>query len=60
MCHNFEPSLIIIMDDGDQYLKINKIIMSKKFHSGMYQILINGWQLMMSTWYHGCSYNGIA
>jgi hypothetical protein len=27
MCHNFGPSLIIIMDDGNQYLeKKNKII----------------------------------
>ncbi len=30
MCHNFEPSLIIIIDDGDQYFK--KKIMSKFFH----------------------------
>jgi hypothetical protein len=21
MCHNFEPSLIVIMDDGDQYFE---------------------------------------
>jgi len=30
MCHNFGPSLITIMDDGDQYFKKNK--MFKNFH----------------------------
>jgi hypothetical protein len=29
MCHNFEPSLIIIMDDGDQYF--NVFLMSNFF-----------------------------
>ncbi len=45
-CHNLKPSLTIIMDDGDQYLK--KTIMSKKIHSATWQILMDGWQLMMS------------
>ncbi len=25
MCHNFEPSLTIIMDDGNQYFKKNQV-----------------------------------
>ncbi len=58
MCHNFRPSSTIIINDGDQYFE--KKIMSKFFHSAMCQIIVNGWQLMMSTWHHGCSYNGIA
>jgi hypothetical protein len=38
MCHNFEPSLTIIMDDGDQYFEKN---LSKIFHNATCQILIN-------------------
>jgi hypothetical protein len=38
--HNLEPSLIIIMNDGDQYFK--KQIMSKNLHSVTCQILIDG------------------
>jgi hypothetical protein len=34
--------------------------MSRNFHSAMCKISIDGWQLMMSTWHHGCNYNGIA
>ncbi len=49
-CHNLKPSLTIIMDDGDQYFEF---FMSKSLHNAMCQILINGWQLMMSTWHHG-------
>jgi hypothetical protein len=30
-CHNFKPSLIIIMDDEDQYFKKKIISMSKNF-----------------------------
>jgi hypothetical protein len=48
------------MNDRDQYFKKIIICMSKKFHSAMYQILIDGWQLMMLTWNHGCNYNGVA
>jgi hypothetical protein len=58
--HNLEPSLIIIMDDKNQYFKKKIIFMSKIFHNVMCQILIDGWQLMMSTWHHGCNYNGVA
>ncbi len=32
MCHNFGPSLIIIMDDGNQYFEKKKI-MSKNLPS---------------------------
>jgi hypothetical protein len=46
------------MDDGDQYFE--KKIMSKTFHCATCQILIDGWQLMMLTWHHGCNYNGLA
>jgi len=48
------------MDDGNQSFKKKIIVMLTKNHSGTCQILIDGWQLMMSTWYHGCSYNGVA
>jgi hypothetical protein len=34
--------------------------MSKNLHSDTSQILIDGWQSMMSTWPHGCNYNGVA
>ncbi len=37
--HDHELSLIIIMDDGDQYFNF---FMSKKFHNAMCQILIDG------------------
>ncbi len=36
MCHNFEPSLIIIMDDGDQYFKKKIILRLKNPHSAMF------------------------
>jgi hypothetical protein len=56
-CHNFGPSLIIIIDDGDQDFK--KYIYPKIFIVSCVK-LIDGWQLMMSTWHHGCNYNGVA
>jgi hypothetical protein len=59
MCHNLGPSLIIIMEDGDQYFEKNNF-MSNFFHNTMYQIVIDGWQLMKSTWHHECNYNGVA
>jgi hypothetical protein len=40
MCHNFELSLTIIMDNGDQYFEF---FMSKNLHNATCQILINGW-----------------
>jgi len=42
MSHNFEPSLIIIMNNGDQYFEIKIIFMSKKFHNATCHILIDG------------------
>ncbi len=42
MCHNIGPSLIIIMNDGDQYFKNKIIFMSKNLHNATYQILIDG------------------
>jgi len=45
------------MDDGNQYFE--KKLISKNLHNAMCQILINGWQLMMSTWHRVCNYNGI-
>jgi len=33
MCHNFGPSLTIIMNDGDQYFEKKIIFMSKSLHS---------------------------
>ncbi len=41
-CHNVEPSLIIIMDNGDQYFEKKIIFMSKNLHSAMCHILIYG------------------
>jgi hypothetical protein len=40
--HNFEPSLIIIMNDGDQYFEKKIIFMSTNLHSATCQNLING------------------
>ncbi len=59
-CHNFEPSLIIIMDDGDQYFEKKIIVMSKYLHNATCQILKDEWQLMTLAWHHGCNYNGVA
>jgi hypothetical protein len=47
------------MNNGDQYFKKKIIFMSKNLHGVTCKILINGQQSMMSTWHHGCSYNGI-
>jgi hypothetical protein len=57
-CHSFKPSLTIIMDNGNQYFE--EKIMSKILHNPMCQILINGWQLMMSIWLHECNYYEVA
>jgi hypothetical protein len=48
------------MDYGYQYFENKILFMSKKFHSATCQNSINGWQLMTSTWHHGCIYNGVA
>ncbi len=53
-CHNLEPSLTIIMDNGDQYFE--KKLCPKISHNAMCYILTDGWQL---AWHHGCSYNGV-
>jgi hypothetical protein len=45
------------------YIYIPNIInmpCGKIYYYAMCQILIDGWQSMMSTWHHGCNYNGIA
>jgi hypothetical protein len=55
-CHNIEPSIIII-DDGDQYLKKNY---SNFFHNATCQVWIDGWKLLTLAWHYGCSCNGIA
>jgi hypothetical protein len=57
-CHNFGPSLTIIVDSDNKYLE--KKIISNFFHNATCQILINGWQLMTLIWHHGCKYNGVA
>jgi hypothetical protein len=59
-CHNFEPSLTIIMDDGDQYFEKKIVFMSKFFHNATCYILIYGWQLMTLAWHHGWNYNWVA
>jgi hypothetical protein len=41
MCHNLGPSLIIIMDDGDQYFEKNKNV--QFFYNATCHILIDGW-----------------
>jgi hypothetical protein len=46
MCHNLKPSLIIIIDDGDQYFKKIK---SKNPHNATCQILMDGCKLVTST-----------
>jgi hypothetical protein len=56
-CHNLKPALTIKMDDVDQYF--TKKIMSNFYHNTTCYILIDGWQLMTSTWYRGCNYNGV-
>jgi hypothetical protein len=58
--HNLGASLTIIIGNGDQYFKKKIIFMSKNLYNGMCQILIDGQQLMTSTWHHRCTYNGIA
>ncbi len=57
-CHNFEPSLAIIMNDGDQYFE--KKIMFKNLYNTTCQKNLNGKQLIMSTCHNGCNYNGVA
>jgi len=57
MCHNLGPSLTIIIDNGNQYFKK---IRSKNCHSATFQILMNGWKLVTSTWHYGCSCSAIA
>ncbi len=42
MRHNFKPSLIIKMNNGDQYFKKKIIFMSKNLHGATCQILIDG------------------
>ncbi len=59
MCHNFEPSLISIIDDGDQYF-VSKKIVSKNVYPSTCHILTNEWQLMTLTWCHGYNYNEVA
>jgi len=34
--------------------------MSKNPHNATCQILVYEWQLIMLTWHHGCSHNGVA
>ncbi len=41
-------------------INILKIYIAKNLHSAMCQILIDGWQLMMLAWHHGCNCNGVA
>jgi len=51
-CHNFESSLTIILNDGDQYFK--KTFIQKSLYATC-EILMDGWKLVMVAWYHGCS-----
>jgi hypothetical protein len=60
-CHNFEPSLTIIMNNGDQYFEKKRNFYVKNYlHSATCQILIDGWQSIMSAWHHGYNYNEVA
>ncbi len=36
MCHNFGPSLTIIIDDGDQYFEKKIFFMSKNLPNAIY------------------------
>jgi hypothetical protein len=45
------------MDNGNKYFKEK---MSKNLHNATCKILIDGWQLLMLAWHHGCNNNGIA
>jgi hypothetical protein len=45
------------MDDGDQYFEKK---LSQIFFIVPHVNFKDGWQLMMSTWHHGCNYNGVA
>ncbi len=41
-CHNIEPSLIIIMDDGNQYFEKKIIFVFQNLHNATCHILIYG------------------
>jgi len=45
-----------IIYNRNQYFEF---FMSKNLHNVMCHILIDGWQLMMWAWDHGCNYNGV-
>jgi len=49
-CHNFKPSLAIIINDGDQHFKEKK-----NLHNATCQILMDVWKSITSTWHYGYS-----
>ncbi len=57
--HNFEPSLIIIIDDGD-YTSKRKYLKFKNPHNATFHILMDEWKLVMPTWFYGYSCSGVA
>ncbi len=59
-CHNFEPSLTIIIDYVHQYLKKKVVFRSINVHGDMCQILMDGLKLVTSMWCYGYNCNGIA
>jgi hypothetical protein len=54
ICHNVEPSLTLIMNDGYQYFE------RKSFLCPKILILPHGWQSMTLAWHHKYNYKGIA
>jgi histidinol phosphatase-like enzyme len=58
LCHVSQSQTIINNHNGwwSKYFEEKK---SKNLHNAMWQILIDGWQLITSIWHHGCSYNGV-
>jgi hypothetical protein len=58
MCHNFGPSIIIIIDYTYQHLKNNNF-KSKNSYSATCQILMDGWKLVTLALRYGYSYSEV-
>jgi hypothetical protein len=56
LCHMSQFWTIINNHNG--WWIISKKKLCKNLHNVTCEILMNGWQLMMLAWHHGCSYNG--
>jgi hypothetical protein len=59
MCHNFGPSLIVIIDNTYQYFKNNNFKIKNPYNATC-QILMDGWKLLMLALCCGYNYSGVA